>query len=107
MLPFLIFHLRCCPIEAEPCPPMFPSPSDQFSLDTERSKCNAALDSARAESIRSPRVANFDMCLAEVKFTMSVLNEVLNLHASAEWRRPCSKFLISENFGKTRTADSK
>ncbi|CAI2353606.1 unnamed protein product [Caenorhabditis sp. 36 PRJEB53466] len=87
MLPFLIFHLRCCPIEAEPSPPKFPSPSDQFSLDTERSKCNAALDSARAESAKSPRVANFDMCLAEVKYTMSVLNEVLNMHSSAEWRR--------------------
>ncbi|EFP11089.1 hypothetical protein CRE_31166 [Caenorhabditis remanei] len=87
LLPFLIFHLRCCPLESDPTPPMFPSPSDQFSLDTERSKCNAALDSARAESMRSPRIANFDMCLAEVKYTMSTFNEVLNLHSSAEWRR--------------------
>ncbi|CCD74238.1 Neur_chan_LBD domain-containing protein [Caenorhabditis elegans] len=87
LLPFFIFHLRCCPIESDPTPPLFPSPSDQFSLDTERSKCNAALDSARAESMRSPRIANFDMCLAEVKFTMSTFNEVLNLHSSAEWRR--------------------
>ncbi|EGT33352.1 hypothetical protein CAEBREN_26406 [Caenorhabditis brenneri] len=87
LLPFLIFHIRCCPLESDPTPPLFPSPSDQFSLDTERSKCNAALDSARAESMRSPRIANFDMCLAEVKFTMSTFNEVLNLHSSAEWRR--------------------
>ncbi|UMM36159.1 hypothetical protein L5515_008446 [Caenorhabditis briggsae] len=87
LLPFLVFHLRCCPLESDPSPPLFPSPSDQFSLDTERSKCNAALDSARAESMRSPRIANFDMCLAEVKFTMSTFNEVLNLHSSAEWRR--------------------
>lgn len=38
LLPFFIFHLRCCPIESDPTPPLFPSPSDQFSLDTERSK---------------------------------------------------------------------
>ncbi|PIC27758.1 hypothetical protein B9Z55_019916 [Caenorhabditis nigoni] len=38
LLPFFIFHLRCCPLESDPSPPLFPSPSDQFSLDTERSK---------------------------------------------------------------------
>ncbi|CAI5452751.1 unnamed protein product [Caenorhabditis angaria] len=63
VLPFFLFHLRCCPIESDPSPPLFPSPSDQFSLDTERAKCHAAMDSARAESLRSPRAANFDMCM--------------------------------------------
>ncbi|CAB3397472.1 unnamed protein product [Caenorhabditis bovis] len=87
LLPFFVFYLRCCPMESDPNPPKYPSPGVQFSLDTERSKCHAALDSARIDSVRSPRIANFDMCMAELKFTMSLLEETINQHSSAEWRQ--------------------
>ncbi|CAD6196436.1 unnamed protein product [Caenorhabditis auriculariae] len=87
LLPFFAYHFRCCPIEAHPNASDVPSPHDRLSLDSERVRYSAALDSARIDSMKSPRSTAFDSCIAELKFTLANFNEHLNSKANSKWRK--------------------
>ncbi|WKY12663.1 hypothetical protein Q1695_003900 [Nippostrongylus brasiliensis] len=85
--PLLALSFRCTAYGAHPHPIDFPTPNELLSLDSERTKYSSALDSARVDSTQSQRNANFDLCLAQVRYTLSAVNEHLSVIASAKWHR--------------------
>lgn len=85
--PFFTVALRCVPYNAHPCPIDFPTPNELLSLDSERARYSSVLDSARIDSSLSPRNVNMELCMAQVRYTLSAVNEFLSIAASAKWHR--------------------
>ncbi|CAI4225138.1 unnamed protein product [Auanema sp. JU1783] len=86
-LPSLLLMFRVIRSDAHPSPPQYPSPEEQISLDSERTRLTTVLDSARLDSARSTRTAQMDSCMAELKYTLVHLNEFMNYKANAQYRR--------------------
>ncbi|XGW05086.1 hypothetical protein V3C99_015899 [Haemonchus contortus] len=85
--PLMTLGLRCVPYHAHPRPIDFPTPNELLSLDSERTRYSSVMNSARHDSSPSQRNVNTDLCMAQLRYTLSAINEFLSIKASAKWHR--------------------